>query len=313
MARPPRVLILVHEHDGYPGREVHQIWALVRLWRAGGFDVRVARGPMDPVALTGADLVIPHVNLSVTPPVYRDWLDRQPRVLNRGVYDISKRAISRHLVTEDDGYEGPVIVKTNLNYGGLPERGMAFRRRQASLLGRLRRRLFGRAPLEAPRPASLEAARAMDHTGYRVFDCKAHVPAGVFRNEHLVVERFLPERRGDLFLLRAYLFLGDRHVSEVRGGFHPIVKGRGRTVREPCDPHAGIVALRREMGWDFGKFDYVVRDGDAVLLDANRTPGKAGDPAYNRARARTLAPGLRALLEGRGLRTPSTDSAEGVA
>jgi len=31
-------------------------------------------------------------------------------------------------------------------------------------------------------------------------------------------------------------------------------------------------AMWARLGFDFGKFDYVVRDGQIVLLDANRTP-----------------------------------------
>ena len=36
--------------------------------------------------------------------------------------------------------------------------------------------------------------------------------------------------------------------------------------------------LRQELGFDYGKFDYVVHDGRPVLLDANKTTGAAGLP-----------------------------------
>ncbi len=292
-----RILILVHEHDGYPGRQVHQIWPAVDIWREQGIEVRVAVGIDDPVASEEVDLILPHVNLSVTPPEYREWLDARTNVLNRGIHDISKRAISRSIVTAGEDYEGPVVVKTDLNYGGLPESAMAYRARNASLFGRIRRKLFGKPEYQRPAHTGLEDAQVLESVDYEVFDAKRDVPPGVFANDALVVERFLPERRGDLYMLRAYLFLGDAYISEIRGGPNPIVKGPGQTLRERCDPHPGIVALREELGWDYGKFDFAVRDDEVVLYDANRTPGRPSTRDYDLERARILAPGIHALLQ----------------
>ena len=41
MSAGSRILILVHEHDGYPGRQVHQIWPAVDIWREQGIEVLV--------------------------------------------------------------------------------------------------------------------------------------------------------------------------------------------------------------------------------------------------------------------------------
>jgi hypothetical protein len=56
-------------------------------------------------------------------------------------------------------------------------------------------------------------------------------------------------------------------------------------------------AERARLGFDYGKFDFVVVDGEAVLLDANRTPS-APPPsaAMDRSNAH-LAGGLDAWLE----------------
>lgn len=276
------------------------IWEMVETWRTMGLDVRVAHGPTDPVAAEGADLVVPHVNLTMTPPEYRDYLDRQPNVVNRGVYDVSKRAISKNLVAEDDSYDGPVIVKTDLNYGGLPELGAEARARRMTLWGRVRARVFGKKPVTRPPFTSLEDATALRVDEYRVFPTRAEVPAGVFRNPHLVVERFVPERKDGLFLLRTFFFFGDRECGQLRGGPDPVVKGPSQTLREPATPHPGIVALRREMGWDYGKFDYVLRHGEVVLLDANRTPGTGRISAISSEIAHHLAGGVGGLLARSG-------------
>ncbi len=282
---------------------------MVRVWEEMGIEVRTAHGPDDPAAREAADLVIPHVNLTVTPPSYRAFLDGQPRVLNRGVYDISKRVISEHLVEAEDGYEGPVVVKSDLNYGGLPEATLEHRARRRTLRGRIRRRLIGDPPLQVDEPTTpLADVTTMRPTNYRVFERKQDVPPAVWDNPRLVVERFLPERRGDDYVIRVYFFLGDREFHQLRGGPEPIVKGPGQTIREPAEPNPDIVALRRRMGWDYGKFDYVVRDDGVVLLDANRTPGVGRIPEQSARAGRFLAPGIESVL-----RRPVTDLPAGTA
>ncbi|WP_135432437.1 hypothetical protein [Pseudotabrizicola sediminis] len=55
---------------------------------------------------------------------------------------------------------------------------------------------------------------------------------------------------------------------------HPLVRVKSIVSHEYLDrpPPEPILRLREEMGFDFGKFDYVVHDGQAILLDANKTP-----------------------------------------
>jgi hypothetical protein len=43
--------------------------------------------------------------------------------------------------------------------------------------------------------------------------------------------------------------------------------------RERVEVHPEIPELAKRMGFDFGKFDYVMHEGKPVLLDANKTPG----------------------------------------
>ena len=78
---------------------------------------------------------------------YGAVLDAHPRVVNRQVRDSSKRRVSRNLVRPGDGWEGPVIVKTDRNHGGLPEAdtASALRGLFARAVPRLRRILAPRA------------------------------------------------------------------------------------------------------------------------------------------------------------------------
>jgi len=50
------------------------------------------------------------------------FLAERPAVVNGHLVDLSKRAVSRNLVRPGDAWPGPVIVKSDLNHGGVPER-----------------------------------------------------------------------------------------------------------------------------------------------------------------------------------------------
>jgi hypothetical protein len=55
-----------------------------------------------------------------------------------------------------------------------------------------------------------------------------------------------------------------------------------------------LVALKAAEGFDFGKFDYVMHDGRAVVFDLNKTPGFTGDRTS--PRVRHLSTGIDAFL-----------------
>lgn len=52
----------------------------------------------------------------------------------------------------------------------------------------------------------------------------------MFRNRALVIEKFLPEREGETYFMRHYLFLGDRIRSVRVAGLEPFPK------RAECTP-----------------------------------------------------------------------------
>jgi len=112
-----RILILSHE-DQPPIRRYYLIYALREVWRKWGLQVSCLHGIGD---LPEADLLIPHIDLTHTPPEYVECIRSFPCVVNRSVVDISKRKISTNLLCRNEEYRGPVIVKTDNNFGGLPE------------------------------------------------------------------------------------------------------------------------------------------------------------------------------------------------
>ncbi len=257
-----QIVILVHRQDRFD-RTAYFLSAIADLWCHQGLRVSVLQGPERQVP---ADLAILHVDLTIVPEDYLAFLRQYPRVVNGRVVDVSKRRISSNLVQPGDGYEGPVIVKTDLNYGGLQE------------LRLTNRRLLTISP-----------------ENYPIYESVRQVPPIVWQHRELVVERFLPERRGDLYCLRTWVFLGDRETNSLCYAKHPIVKAGNVIRREPlAEVPDELRQTRRELGFDFGKFDYALVEGRVILYDANRTPTLGNFPMEQ------VLPRLRLLAEGIG-------------
>lgn len=76
----------------------------------------------------------------------------------------------------------------------------------------------------------------------------------------------------------------------------PVVKFRGVMERTDDPVPDELRRVRARMGFDYGKFDYGIVDGEVVLYDVNRTPGAAADPRVHVATVDALAPGLDDFL-----------------
>lgn len=288
MARRPSVCILTHQHQGLD--EGYFLAAVARLWRQDGYRVLLQQGLRRPVE---AELAILHVDLTRVPDDYAALARRYARTLNGGVTDISKRRVSGALLTESDDYEGPVIVKADLNHGGASER-------------RLRRTLSGRwraslTELVERLPAPWGAGPR--NGDYWLFERRAQVPRWVWRDDALVVEPLFVEPHGSRFAINQWLFLGEAEIVSTLLGPSPLVKMASVTGSLPLhrDVPEEIRQRRRDLGFDYGKFDYVIHRGCARLLDANTTPHRGPDAAYAERVAtccRILADGLESLHAG---------------
>ena len=290
--RNPTIAILTDPADGFRRRR-YLVHLMIPRWESMGFRVAVVTGPDDYVP---ADLALLHVSLSVVPDAWRQLADRYPRVLNGRALDNRQRAFSRLLVVREGPDPGPVIVKTDWNCGGWREfRGTV----QESPLGPLLH-LLGREEEACLWLARLEARRSWRHKRllpygeYPVYASRALVPSGVWDNPNLVVERFVAERDGPRYYCRHWLFFGDREVSRRTSSPDPVIKFDA--ALEPLsDPvPEELRAIRRQLGYDYAKFDYGIVDGEVVLYDVNRTPGAAEDPARHAETIAVLSEGIRA-------------------
>lgn len=237
----------------------YMVHPLARLWREQGLTVEVAHALPEPTG--DSVLLFPHFDLTVRPASFAEPIARSAHVINRAVVNVAKRVISSQLITAPDQYDGPVLVKSNRNCGGLPETRV--------------RPAGGSA--DAPSPAYLH------WSSYTVYDHPRDVPATVWTYAPLVVEKFLPEKEDGLFCLRQYIFLGDAEIYTRALSPKPIVKLSNMVRRETIDgpPPPEVQDVRRRLGFDYGKFDFVLHEGKAIVFDVNQTPifdhkGKAG-------------------------------------
>lgn len=248
------VTILVHPTT--TPKEVGR-WAineLAQVWNAAGIKVQYMTGlQMRPPA----DVLIVHIDLSVVPQEFLDVAAEYPVAINARVKDIRKRTISRQLVVPGDGWQGPVIVKSNLNCCALGE-----------LLVGLR---------DPSQPKARKFPFKMQRqTDYRIFERVDQMPQEYFGDDSVIVERFLPEREGELYYTRSYHFLGSKTTTVRLGSSQPIVLGHTATSMETIEPHPDVVQFREEFGLQYGKIDYVIHEGRAVILDVNKTTGAGG-------------------------------------
>ena len=242
------ILVLAHERDRFDHRHF-LVKSLLPHWREMGHVVLTHEGTSRPPE---ADAAILHVDCTLVPDEYVAAVRSYRVPINAATRDIGKRAVSEELVQPFDSWSGPVIVKTNANAGGLPEI------------------LHAQVALErgeVPGPRARYVAKR-----YPIYESIHAVPVALRFDPELVVEKFLPERDPRGYATRHWIFLGDRGWCTRIVSPHPIVKGADAVDRAYVDVPEAIRAHRQRLGFDFGKFDFVIHDGRAVLIDANRTP-----------------------------------------
>ncbi len=268
-----KIAVLFHEkHCGQTLNYLIHHYA--EFWREDGHEVIFLFGTAQFIP---ADLVIVHVDLTIVPPDYLEFARRYPIVLNGHVTDIRKSTYSRLLVRPGDGYRGKVIVKSNYNFAGTPERTLGI----------------------ALDPGGVSSSYFWSPADYQLYDTPEAVHPTLFNDPNVVVEKFQPEFADGLYYMRAMLFLGDHFTCTRFAAREPIVNGATEISSERVDPHPEMMQLARAMKFDYGKFDYVLHEGRPLLLDANKTTGgvtASNDPKKVAGR-RYRAEGLYAYFQ----------------
>lgn len=277
-----RIVVFTHEYDeftrlqwGFPplaGR--YLLHDVLREAEMLGHSYKIVRG----AKRTHGDLAVLHVDATVVPDEYLELARDFPVRLNFGAADATKRRISGAQLEYGETWHGPVIVKSNLNYAGVKE---VAHNRVAKRRGR---------PLPYP--------SANIFSEYRVLESIDDVSDETWDDPNCIVERFLPEREGDAYAMRVWVFLGDREKCLRHVSHEAIIKGRNTLSMTEVEAPAKLREIRQRLGFDYGKFDFVEHDGEPVLLDANRTPGIPGQTA-NPGVARKFAFALHDMIQAR--------------
>lgn len=284
------VVVLFHANEVHRDPTGYVIHQLADAWRDRSEKVTYLFGPQTYVP---ADVLIVHVDLSVVPKSYLEFAAQYPVVLNGDLRDIRKSRISQSLVSPRDEWRGPVIVKSDLNFSGRPERmleGNWAERRWALA------RKISRAG-ERVRSWNMPVREA---SKYSIFESVDDIPSRWFSHDGSVVERFLPEVENGLYHLRMVQVLGDRRVGTRLASQEPIVKAGTSIDAAEMEPDEIVDEWCTEHHVDYGKLDYVVHNGEPILLDVNKTigstPGYRDNAALARSR-RNLAEGLYGYLD----------------
>jgi hypothetical protein len=254
-------MILKNNHN--PNR-FYLIDALALRWMKMGYAVVTHYGTKN---LPNADIVILHVDKTIVLDEYVECLSQYPVVLNRNILNISKSIISRNIVTQDESYSGPVIIKTNANFGGVREA-------REKPISQKKKKCWRWLLKMKPNWGKIDE---LNPHKYPICKNKARIPAGVWKNKNLIVEKFLPEIENGLFFLRYWIFFGEQGWAGRFGAKKPIVKFRKMVTKdEPVPIPDELKILRKKLGFDYGRFDYAEHNGKTVLYDVNKTLGVGG-------------------------------------
>lgn len=225
----------------------------------------------------GADLAILHVDLTCVPADYLDFAGSFRRCLNARVADIRKTTVSMAQLSLHPEWDGPVIVKSNLNCNGSPE-----------VLKNACLAKAGEAPVHPG---------AREFTDYRIYESMGAIPDSLRQLPDIAIDAFMPEREDGLYAIRHWVFCGDQGHCNRFVSSEAVIKGGNVLRKEPCAVPEKLRGIRHNLGFDYGKFDFVVHGDDVYLLDANKTPGSPPlISADDRASLGRLVDGLEACL-----------------
>jgi hypothetical protein len=295
----PRRLLIVHHKNAGDGPTAPYLINLMRpVWERAGWIVTDVVGVSRKIP---ADAAILHVDLSLVPDEYREFVESYPVAINGKILDIRKNSTSRNRVVRGDAYDGPVIVKTVLNSAGLPEIKLQFQHRSpfglaARFLARKGIRWPGGVQPHYPYPMR-------GKHDYLIFDSARDLPDDVFDCPDLIVEKFLPEIHDGRYCLREWYFFGDVSINLAELSADPVSTfgEQAPQLHRPVPPE--LWELRRSLGLDYGKIDYAICDGKPVAFDINKTVGTRRPPTEaGKALAASLAEGLESFVKNGAMR-----------
>jgi hypothetical protein len=251
--------IVFLEHQLQPRLGIpYMAYEFARRWEGAGHRVLHHHGIASPPP---GDIAILHVDLTVIPEAYRDLGSRYACVINKATWDMRKSRYTELKLARGDPWRGPVIVKTEGNHGGNIDDALR------------------RTELAESMASELPKWAVMDD--YIVCESAAQVPDPIWDMPGALVEKYIPERDASGNHLRVWTFFGGEERSSRYLSRAPLIRAANYISREAVAVPDEMRELREKLGFDYGKFDYVLHEGRYVLLDANRTPAAPSSFATN--------------------------------
>ncbi|TPM35662.1 hypothetical protein [Mesorhizobium sp. B2-3-4] len=239
--------------------EGYAIQSLLRGLEKAGLTARVLDRP---VRTGRAPAALLHVDLTTLPEPYRDIADLYARAVNGRALSIHRHLYSSLRVMQGDAHPGPVIVKTVLNSQGRPELHWQKQRNAWARGAHLVRKLIEPGYKQRMCPP------------YRVHETIGQVPAQVWRNERLMVEKFAFDSLDLPIVKHRYMFLLEAEVN-MRQTYDDILCAGSKIVSNEVGGAVPpeVIDVRNQLHLDFGAIDYFIVGGKGVVIDANKTPG----------------------------------------
>ena len=236
--------------------------------------------------IPNADLWIQHLDSSVVPNKYRKVMNKLPNVVNGKLLDIRKNAFSEQRISDfSTSYNGQIIVKSNDNCGGYPELSESRYNQKKSIYRKIKRILTKKATTKPP------------FAEYKLYESLQDVPRQFFNSEQVIIEKFIPQRDGDYYVLyMTYIFL-EQHITFKIKSYLPIMKWDDHVTWEYATTQPDILDWARQHHVEYGKIDYVYADNQLIVYDINKTPG-LGNAKIEEERdfAETMGPAILTKL-----------------
>jgi hypothetical protein len=250
--------VYVESLGNFRSGQEYAIQSLLPSLERAGMTVRV----LDRPARQPAPAALLHVDLTEVPKAYRDIAQRYERTINGHALSINRHLYSSLKIGAGDSHSGPVIVKTVLNSRGRPE-----------LRWRQYRNSWTRAT-HVLRKAIEPGYKQRLCPPYRVYETVAEVPARVWLDDRLLVEKFALDSLDLPIVKHRYMFLLGAELN-MRQVYNDVLCAGSKILsnEEGGAVPAEVREVRERLHLDFGAIDYFIVDGKGVVVDANKTVG----------------------------------------
>jgi len=249
--------IAILNNSGHaPGERAHLTALMADQWRANGIEVIELSGTR---TFVEADLLFLNLSRPVIPEEYRRFAAQYPVTFNAGASDLRKHHYADGLLRAGASYRGPVIVRADQGYAAPVPRA------SASPLTFIRR--FSGQP--RPTPRHEPAGSVLEN--YRIYPSINDVPADRFGPDY-IVQKFLPEENAGRYVLRQYYFLGDESFLSLQTSGAAIIRAASPFSLEEWTPPEGLLNLRKRLGLDYGRIDFVEVEGQPFVISVSRSP-----------------------------------------